>query len=280
MTEYPLSANSHTMSKLPEIFGRFVTQIWFILFPPGFFLYFMAVFQPFGTVEALGMGRNLFFFNTVMLMCIMLVVLLISRMIFFATYKKLAKNWWQFIVWAFVELSFITFFFALYLCLMEGQVTPYFKEVAICMQYSFLILLFPYFGITMVCLAMHLHNKNEMERQPGRDIVRFMDNSHKVKLVVSREAILYIRAEENYVRIHYVEDGNVRDFQLRTTMNSLAALAKKNGLFRCQRSYYVNPAHIIALRKDANDMISAELDTPGSAIPVSRNYYHELSEKL
>lgn len=77
-----------------------------------------------------------------------------------------------------------------------------------------------------------------------------------------------------------MDDGNIRDFQLRTTMNSLGNLAKKSGLFRCQRSYYVNPGHIIALRKDANDMISAELDTPGTSIPVSRTYYHELSEKL
>ena len=52
------------------------------------------------------------------------------------------------------------------------------------------------------------------------------------------------------------------------------------GLFRCQRSYYVNLSHIVALRKDPNDIISAELDVPNITIPVSRKVYHALSARL
>ena len=61
---------------------------------------------------------------------------------------------------------------------------------------------------------------------------------------------------------------------------SIRESVEKYGLFRCQRSYYVNVAHVSALRKDPNDVINAELDCGGIRVPVSRNQYMELASRL
>jgi len=101
-----------------------------------------------------------------------------------------------------------------------------------------------------------------------------------VKIVLLKDAILYVQADENYVKVHYLDNGRVKSYSLRSTMRAIAPLMEQFGLFRCQRSYYVNLSHIVALRKDPNDIILAELDVQNIAIPVSRKVYHALSERL
>ena len=56
---------------------------------------------------------------------------------------------------------------------------------------------------------------------------------------------------------------------------------RKHGIIRCQRSFFVNPRHVTALRKDKEGLIIAELDVQGvRTIPVSPNYYDNLSKLL
>ena len=102
-----------------------------------------------------------------------------------------------------------------------------------------------------------------------------------MRLVIDRQAILFIRADENYVIIHYLDHDENKKFVLRSSMRSLEPLAERHGLVRCHRSYFINPRHIKLVRKDSEGQILAELDTVGyDPIPVSRNYYQNLSAVL
>ena len=135
---------------------------------------------------------------------------------------------------------------------------------------------FPYAAITSICTIVSLKSSRIREV----DSVKFTDKNGQVRIVLLKDAILYIKADENYIIIYYKDGEVVKDYTLRSSMSAITPLATRFGLFRCQRSYFVNPTHIIALRKDANDMYSAELDVPGHVIPVSRNRYSELSRLL
>lgn len=265
------------MSDLPDILRKYTTQLWYILFSTVFFFVFMVAYQPFGTKEAFDMGRNLQIVNVAILTSIVLVALFILRSLFYFLNKYLCKNWWQYIGWILLEFTILTYFFALYLYLMGGREIPYFERVAVCLQYTFLILMYPYFGITIVCVVV------SQQREPvtrERETVRFLDANRQVKIVLLKDAILYVQADENYVKVHYLDNGKVKTYSLRSTMRAIAPLMEQFGLFRCQRSYYVNLSHIVALRKDPNDIISAELDVPNITIPVSRKVYHALSARL
>ena len=264
-------------AKLPDVFGRFTTHLWYILFPAAFFFTFIVVYRPFGSTELLDMGRSLFFFNTAIMMCIVLVTTAISRLIYFLLYRYIKHTWWEFSGFCLIEMLAITYFLALYLYLMRHDGRIYFEYVGICTQFSYLVLLFPYFGITIVYALVSRRDASFFEQ---KGLIRFVDTSRQVKAVVDSKSILYIEAKDNYVVIHYLENGKVKDYQLRNTMNAIASLVEPHNLFRCQRSYYVNLSHITALRRDPNDMISAELDAGGVTIPVSRKIYRELSAKL
>lgn len=263
------------MKTLPEIFEKYTTQLWYIFLIPASFFVIMGVYRPFGNPEALDMDRSLFVFNVTIMMCIMMVFLLLTRTLFYFLRKILSNNMWQFIGWILFEMIGITFFIALYLDLMSKE-GSYFLHLAYSMQYTFLILIFPYAAITAICTIVSLNSSRVREVES----VKFTDKNGQVRIVLLKDAILYIKADENYIIIFYKDGDVVKDYTLRSSMSAISPLAARFGLFRCQRSYFVNPAHIIALRKDANDMYSAELDVPGHVISVSRNKYPELSRLL
>jgi DNA-binding LytR/AlgR family response regulator len=112
------------------------------------------------------------------------------------------------------------------------------------------------------------------------DLVRFTDNTGRLKLVIAQDVILYIEAKENYVLIHYLDGSKIKDYSLRQSMRGIEELMMKHGIIRCQRSYYVNPRHVTVLRRDKEGMIQAELETVGRQVPVSPKYYEELSKML
>lgn len=263
--------------KLPELYGKFTTHLWYMLFPALFFFTFIVVYRPFGSEEMLGMGRSLFFFNTAIMMCIVLVTTILTRLVYFLLYRFVNHTWWEFAGFCMLEMVIITYFLALYLFLMRHDGRIYFEYVGLCTQYSFLVLLFPYFGITIVCALVGKRESNIAEQ---KGLIRFSDTSRQVKAVLDNKSILYIEAKDNYVIIYYLDNGKVKNYQLRNTMNAIAPLVEPYNIFRCQRSYYVNLSHINALRKDPNEMISAELDADNIVVPVSRKLYRELSAKL
>lgn len=265
------------MKKLPEIFGSLGANIAYVLALSLFFSFFVPVFRPFEMAESLDMGRGLFFFNVTIMMCIILVTLLITRTAFFLLFKYLGRNWWGYVGICIFELTAINYLEALYLTLMSGGETPYFTQVAICLQYSFLILLIPITGLTFVLLIISKADK-PIPQSPST--VRFYDNKKQVKFAISRDAVLYISAEENYIRIHYFDESGIKDYLLRSSMSAIAPLAEKHGFCRCHRSYYVNPSHIKALIKEKTEQISIELGSSGIKIPVSRIYYPDISKKI
>ena len=172
-------------------------------------------------------------------------------------------------------MMFVAFFLALFIYLKSGQEEYYFYYVGVCFQYSFMILFYPYFSVTsMLCIVDFLEKQNSVSMRG--DLIRFKDSAGNVRIVLSASVILYIKAEVNYVRIYYLDGSNVKEYQLHTTMNAIRESVEKYGLFRCQRSYYVNLTHVTSLRKDPNDVINVELDCGDIRVPVSRNLYMEL----
>lgn len=263
------------MNALPDLFRRFSTELWYIFLSPFFFFVFMLVWLPFRTETVLDMGRGLFIFNVTMMMCIVLFTVFIFRTLHFLLRESLNRSWWALAAWNVLELTAITYFFALYLYLMDPSVS-YFIWLARCVPYSFLVLLFPYAGIGIVLGLITARQSSSVEK----DLIRFTGAGRQVRLVLLKEAVLYVKAQENYVCIFYLDNGHPKDYVLRSTMVAIAPLMQHFGFIRCHRSYYVNPSHIVALRRDRDDVFSVELDIPDTVLPVSKRAYHEMAQRL
>ena len=113
------------------------------------------------------------------------------------------------------------------------------------------------------------------------DLVRFVDSTGRLKLVIAHDVLLYIEAQENYVNIHYMEGEQQKEFSLRQSMRGIEELMEKHGIIRCQRSFFVNPRRVKVLRRDKEGLIQAELDARNARpVPVSPKYYEDLSKLL
>ena len=267
------------LQPIQDIFAKTISSFWYVLFSTLFFYFMVLVYRPFNMEQVLDMGRNIFFLNATICACIVAGSLLLTRLIFLLIVRLLPVRWTNYILWSLMEMLVVAFFLALFIYLKSGQDQYYFYYVGQSLKYSFLILFYPYFSVTaMLCITDFLENQNKVNQQG--DLIRFKDSAGNVRVVLSASVILYIKAEVNYVRIYYLDGSTVKEYQLHTTMNAIRQNVEKYGLFRCQRSYYVNLAHVSSLRKDPNDVISVELNCDGIRIPVSRNLYMDLASRL
>lgn len=267
------------MNTLPALFRKLRSQLLYILGMPAFFLCFVLIYQPSHVTRWLEMGEGMLSFNATIIMCILLGVMIISRVLMMVlSHYQLRLNWLRFVYWEIAELITMSLFMALYLTLMYKGAYPYFHIVGQSLYALLIVCIYPYviFNVALAFAA-------EKEEQAGFDdsLMRFVDNTQRVKLMIASSAVLYIKAEENYVHIRYMEGDRLKEYPLRASMKSLEELMHKHGLIRCQRSYYVNPQHIKVLRRDKEGMITAELNTPQAPpIPVSPRYYEELAKWL
>jgi DNA-binding LytR/AlgR family response regulator len=193
-----------------------------------------------------------------------------------ASRRNLHLNWWEYFLWSLSEVIVFSAFAALYMALVYGNY-GYFPALGRCLCISFAILPYPYLFFSVLIALIRPDKMQEAED----DLVRFADNTGRLKLVIANDVILYILAQENYVSIHYMEGEKEKEYSLRQSMRGIEELMSKHGIVRCQRSYFVNPRHVTVLRKDKEGMIQAELDVNGSRpVPVSPKYYEDLNKML
>lgn len=269
------------MAKISDVFYRFNVQLLHILMIPFTFAVFVLVYRPFDLDDFLDMGQGMYAFNLTMITCIILVVLLITRMVLYSLRGRMALSSGWYIFWCVMEVVIITHFMTLYMWLMFAQTMPYLEVLGRSFYCLTLILLFPY---SIISLSLSLNQKpvpvvvsEPVENQK----IRFCDDRGNLKLMVLAQNVLYITAEENYIHVFYIEKGKERSYVLRNTMKGIETLCEANGLLRCHRSYYINKLHVKSLRKDKDGFIIAELDSESRAhIPVSKTYYESLTALL
>ena len=263
------------MTQIPRLFRRFMPQLIHMLLLPLFFFAFILIYRPFG-LNAL-LGSEWFGVHVTVLSCIIFVSLVVTRLLYY--YLPLRLNYTLYIVWCFGEGIFITLFTSLYLWLVRDSVGTYLDVVSRSLEYILFSLAIPY---AIIAMAIKIYDLSNVKNQPENTRrMRFFDSNHNLKLVVTADTILYIGAEENYINIYYTDNGKVKCYVLRSSMRSIDELCLTNGLVRCHRSYYINPAHVRVLRKEKEGVVLAELDIDDVCnIPVSKKFYNNLAEML
>jgi len=255
------------------------SQLLYVVLLPAFFTGFCFLYNPFGMKEFYQVGGMGFGFHFLMLACILLAILALTRLIFSALYKHIPFLWWHYVLWCVGETFVNALFMALYTTLFYNGEYSYFAVLSTCFKYSFLILVYPYL---FLCLIQIIRNKDtDLNAEPVESLVKFYDEHKRLKLTIDPGAIICIQADANYVIIRYMDAGRIKEFILRASMKSVEHTVAQHGLVRCHRSYFVNPRYVKMLSKNKDGMITAELLHPEVAsIPVSKQFYQQLSELL
>lgn len=270
------------MESVLRLTKGFSAQVIYMIVLPLFFFAFNMLYDPFHIQEYYSFGSFNDSFHIVMLSCILLVWIILSRTVFYFLEKEFTLHWWQYTLWCIGEVLVASAFMALYTSLFRHEGHNYFGILATCFVFTAMSLVFPYVFLVMQQI---ITNRNEDLRnrdlQPDRSLVRFYDEHRRLKLSIAPSSVLYVKSEFNYLKIHYLSGGRVKEYTLRNSMKSLGESVPAQALVRCQRSYFVNPAHVKVLWKDKEGFIYADLDIPDlPSIPVSKQYYDSIAALL
>ena len=271
------------MKRIPHNLLRLPSMLAHVLGIPLFLLFFVLIYLPEWMINLLNMDADRWIFNLLMVTCIVLGVLCASRIPITCVRSNLRGfSWLRYTLLCVGEVILMSVFVALYLtvsrnALLGGVVTSYFTTLGWSAAMVGSIVIFPYLLLNFVFAILERHEQQQSEDE----LIRLHDNAQQLKLVVASSAVVYIEADANYLIIKYTEGERLKEYQLRNSMKSLEPQLHKHGIIRCQRSFFVNPKHVTALRKDKEGLIIAELDIKNArTIPVSPNYYDNLSRLL
>ena len=219
-------------------------------------------------------------FNMVICAAIMLVVMVLSRIpLLWVLRKNIPMTLWRYIFWCLGEIVVCNAFCALYLSLMDhGCSGSYFSYFGRSFTAIGSVIIFPYIILTLLYMVMEKQENVPLEEGAR---LKFYDFRHQLKFITEASSILYIESNENYIVIHYLENGVEKRYQLRNSMKNIEPLCEKAGYARTHRCFIVNPRHVKMIRKEPGGVNVADLGlSHGEGIPISKKYYDSIAAML
>lgn len=279
---------------VPNYITELRNTLHFLFFVSLYALIFIVVYQPFDATQWMFKGTNIdkFVFYAILVVLIGLGTLAVSRIILYFVSKRKSVTILNFLLWIFLEFAAIAFAVTLFTWLItkKASYNAYFTIYPRTYLITTLILCIPY---ALSYLYFSLKNKEEeveslisalesvqrpafseaSDNDPqSLPLIHFKDEKDELKLSVHTDALLYLEAADNYVKIHYLNKGEVSGFLLRNTLKNIEHLFPERQLVRCHRSYIINTQKIKILKKNKEGLF-VELDVDNvPEIPVSKTY--------
>ena len=267
---------NRTVAKIIPLPGTIIH--WLVI--PLFAFVFCLYYRPFIMFDFLSMENSTFSFNSTMLLCILLVTLAMTRWGLYAIGKFRNVTGIAYLFWCVGETIVSALFCALYLVLISQTSYTYFEIAGISFLNLLTITMYP-LVIMWLCFDRYLRNEDTDKLVDEGSLIRFYDEYKKLRLVIANEAVVFVKSEENYVQIHYLDKDKTKKFVLRSSMKALEEDLSKKGLVRCHRSYFINPAYIKIVHRDESGQIVAELNQDRfDSIPISRKYQDVIMKLL
>ena len=267
---------NRTIAKIISLPGTIIH--WFVI--PLFAFVFCQYSRPYVMYDFLSMENATFSFNSTILLCILFVTLTITRWVLFAIGKLRNLSGIAYLLWCVGETMVAALFCSLYLVLISHTNHTFFEVSGVTFMNLLTTTVYP-LGIMWLCFDRYLRNDDSEKSADESSLIRFYDEYKKLRLVIANEAVIFIKSEENYVQIHYLDKNKTKKFVLRSSMRALEGDLSKKGLVRCHRSYFINPSYIKIVHRDESGQIVAELNQNGfDSIPISRKYQDEITKLL
>lgn len=175
------------------------------------------------------------------------------------------------------EVFFMGLFYTLYQKLILDDPRFFPDLLVVSVQNTALVLLLPY--SVMWLYFSWVENKKKLELiktgltlEPPKGMIHFNDERGTLRISLKAEHLLYLEAADNYVYIHYLDNGRPERQLLRNNLKKLSEELVLSSLVRCHRSYMVN-SEMVKLIRRSKDGLLLELDLPDMlTLPVSKTF--------
>lgn len=92
--------------------------------------------------------------------------------------------------------------------------------------------------------------------------------------------VVYVTSEGNYVRVHYIIDGSMKNMLIRTSMKNVSdLLCCHSYIMQCHRAFIVNLRHVAKV-ESRNSGIALVMQYGDDTVLVSKQYTAEVKERI
>ena len=112
------------------------------------------------------------------------------------------------------------------------------------------------------------------------DDVVCISGATKESLEVHPSDVVFATSEGNYVRVHYINNGNEHNMLIRTSMKNVAdLLCRHSYIMQCHRAFIVNLRHVEKV-ESRNSGIALVMQYGEESVLVSKQYASEVKERI
>jgi DNA-binding LytR/AlgR family response regulator len=111
-------------------------------------------------------------------------------------------------------------------------------------------------------------------------LVNLYDYNGTLKLTINSDSLYYMESQDNYIKIHYENNGKLCSYMLRSRTKSIEESLADTSIVRCQRSYLVNVMKINHIKKGGKLRYIVLEHDDIKPIPVSESYFKNLLTKI
>ena len=263
-------------------------SVFFIL---TFSVLFMAIYSPFSSTTWFSITNVESFGVTAAFYIVALSILSISKLIMYNSQSRINFTLWKYFLWIIAEVVIISIFYTHFTYVF---VHPFENTLMSILGKSFgcalLIIAIPYTILTlyaaykskaeelqMLQYEMSLSNEASMAYP---SLINFYDYNGSLKLTINSDSLYYMESQDNYIKIHYENNGKLCSYMLRSRTKTIEESLADTSIVRCQRSYLVNVMKINHIKKGGKVRYIVLSHDDIRPIPVSKNYFKNLIAKI
>lgn len=258
----------------------FESKLFLVLFCGVFSTFFIFFYNPFNLQHISydsAIGKLLSIWNAGILGAIIL-----SFTQFFLRPKTNLStfNVGQFLMWVIFEFIFLCI--GIFIIFGESK-EPFLKEFTLIIRYTVSIAILPYFLACLLIAVKKLSDKvKKKEKMPivAPEQHLFKDENGKIMLAIKPKQILFLKSENNYTSILYLQNGKVNKTLIRTNLKKLESELEYPDLIRIHRSYMVNLENVVSVQRKKGSF-QIQLDQlPDMLLKVSESYKNAFEAKI
>jgi hypothetical protein len=231
-------------------------------------------------------GRIEFFFYSSAFILFGMLIIVISKMVFFLIAKRKKFTYLLFGIWHVMEVVLLAVTYLVVDLVLLNSGAELVERFTGLLFITLLVLAIPY-SLSWLWISL----KDKRDKLEGhtqdtslefreRKMITFRDETDKLRFSIKSQDILYVESTDNYVTVHTVEKGKIKKIMLRNTMKRLEKELEGTLIQRCHRSYMVNFENIKLVKLISTNLYIYLDYADEIRIPVSRTYAEHVHEFL
>ena len=269
---------------VPEYLTTRKNKIIKIAFTTVFAYIFINIYRPFGYDNWYKIAEWQLLIASAAVVLTGMIVIILSRLLLIHFNKNHEITLAVYIWFIVAEIFFMGLFYTSFeIFILKDQRSPL-SLLFNAVQNTSLILLIPYTVSILFFAWKDIKRKLDhvvlQFRDPSEIFIPFKDEKGNLKVTIKSNNVLYLESNDNYVNIHYFDNGLRKTYMIRNTLKNFETELKDYSIYRNHRKFSVNIKNVKMLRKERKGFELIINNPEEDKIPISRTYEKKIMDLM